>query len=192
MNRIDGIVLAGGRSSRFGADKRIVEFEGESLVESACRRMAAAVDGRLITVTGRRAEALPGTWRGIVCADEVPDRGPLGGLAAGLALAEFGAVVLAVDSPLVTVATLEQLASIGRNSGRVAAVRTVDRWEPLVAFYPCSVLNDVRAALSQGKSAPHRLLEQWGAIAVTSVDPCELVNINTRDDLRTALGKEPE
>lgn len=183
MKRVDGIVLAGGRSSRFGSDKRTAEFDGEQMIDSACRRVAAAIDGRLITVTGRRAEPLVGTWRGIVCADEIPDCGPLGGLAAGLVHSEFGAVVLAVDCPRVTVSTLEQLAAIGRRTGRVAAVKLGRRWEPLVAFYPRSVLNDVRAALSEGKRAPHRLLEQWRAIAVETVDPSELVNINTREDL---------
>lgn len=190
MKRIDGIVLAGGRSKRFGSDKRKAEFAGERLIDSACRRMSEAIDGQLITVTGARAEPLAGTWRGIVCADDVEGCGPLGGLAAGLSRTEFGAVVLAVDEPLVSVATLTRLAEIGRETGRVAAIRTAAGWEPLVAFYPASVLNDVRAALSEGKLAPHRLLEHWQAIPVESVDPSELTNINTRADLRMALVKE--
>jgi len=190
MTRIDGIVLAGGRSKRFGSDKRNADFAGEPMIESACRRMAEAIDGRLITVTGARVERLEGTWRGIVCADEVEGCGPLGGLAAGLSRTDFGAVVLAVDEPRISVATLMRLAEIGRQSGRVAAVRTAAGWEPLVAFYPASVLNDVRAALSEGKLAPRSLLERWQAIPVEPVDPSELTNINTPTDLRTALEKD--
>jgi molybdopterin-guanine dinucleotide biosynthesis protein A len=190
VNRIDGIVLAGGRSKRFGSDKRKADFAGEQMIDSACRRMSEAVDGRLIVATGVRAEPLEGTWRGIVCADEVEGCGPLGGLAAGLARTEFGAVVLAVDEPLVSVATLMRLAEIGRKTGQVAAIRTASGWEPLVAFYPASVLNDVRAALSEGELAPRHLLDRWQAIAVEPVDSGELTNVNTRTDLRTALAKE--
>jgi molybdopterin-guanine dinucleotide biosynthesis protein A len=190
MKVVDGIVLAGGRSRRFGSDKRTAEFEGEQMIASACRRMADAIDGRLITVTGEKAERLPGTWRGLVCADEIPGRGPLGGLAAGLARTEFGAVVLPVDEPLITSATLARLAQIGRETGRVAALRTATGWEPLIAFYPRAVLNDVRAALSEGSSAPHRLLTGWQAIEVEPTDERELSNINTREALRAALDKE--
>jgi molybdopterin-guanine dinucleotide biosynthesis protein A len=83
-----------------------------------------------------------------------------------------------------------RLAEIGRQSGRVAAVKTTAGWEPLVAFYPRSVLNDVRAALSEGKLAPRHLLAHWQATAVEPLDPSELTNINTHTDLRTALAKE--
>ncbi len=185
--RIDGIVLAGGLSTRFGRDKRTVEFAGEELVASACRRMSAAVDGRVVTVTGEREEHLPGTEVGIVCADDEPGRGPLGGLATGLARTRFGAVVMAVDTPMVSVETLARLAAIGRAKGHPAALKTGSRWEPLVAFYPRSVLNDVRAALSEGRSAPHRLLDDWRTIAVEPTHGDEVSNINTPTDLGRTL-----
>jgi molybdopterin-guanine dinucleotide biosynthesis protein A len=181
--RVDGIVLAGGLSRRFGSDKRLALVEGEPLVARACRRMAQAVDGTVIIATGARALALPGTRRGIVVRDEPPGRGPLGGLAAALARCDFGAVVSAVDLPLVKAATLARLAAIGRLSGRPAAIRTSRGWEPLLAFYPRSVLHDVRAALSQGSLAAHALLERWSTIAVAPTDAGELANVNRRADL---------
>lgn len=189
MIRVDGIVLAGGRSERFGSDKRIVDFSGESMVAGACRRMAAAIDGTLVTVTGETAEQLPGTELGIVCADDVPGRGPLGGLATGLAHVRFGAVVLAVDTPMVRTETLIRLAAIGRATGRPAALRHDGGWEPLVAFYPRAILNDIGAALSEGRTAPHRLLDAWQTIAVRPTDRREVANINTPTDLSAALEK---
>jgi molybdopterin-guanine dinucleotide biosynthesis protein A len=181
--RIDGIVLAGGHSRRFGSDKRLARIDGEAFVTRACRRMAQAVDGTVITATGARALALPGTGRGIIVRDEPPGRGPLGGLAAALALCGYGAVVLAVDLPLVKVATLARLAAVGRRTGRPVAIRTSRGWEPLLAFYPRAVLHDIRAALSQGALAAHDLLDRWSTIPVAPIAPAELVNVNRRADL---------
>jgi molybdopterin-guanine dinucleotide biosynthesis protein A len=176
-------VLAGGRSRRFGSDKRLASFRDETMVASACRRVSMVVDGILIAATGHRVVALPGTSRGIIVRDDPPGRGPLGGLSAALARCAFGAVVLAVDQPLVRVATLARLVSVGRITGSPAAVRTRAGWEPLVAFYPRSALNDVRAALSQGSLALHVLLDRWPTVAVEPIDVRELCNVNTRNEL---------
>ena len=40
VRRIDGLVLAGGRSRRFGSDKRIALFDGDELVRLATRKLA--------------------------------------------------------------------------------------------------------------------------------------------------------
>ncbi len=181
--RIDGLVLAGGRSRRFGSDKRLVEIGGETLVARAVRKVRAVVDGVVFVATGPAREHLRGTRRAIVIRDEPPGRGPLGGIAAALERARAGVLVLACDLPDVRTATLARVAATGRACGRPAAVRTRRGWEPLVSYWPRATYTEVRAALGAGLSAPHALLERLGAAAVEGVDLRELRNVNRPGDL---------
>lgn len=81
---IDGLILAGGRSRRFGADKRVEPVGGRSMAALAYDKLAGVVDGTIYVATGDRRERLPGLERAVVIVDEAPGRGPLGGLSSAL------------------------------------------------------------------------------------------------------------
>jgi molybdopterin-guanine dinucleotide biosynthesis protein A len=187
--RLDGLVLAGGRSSRFGSDKRLALFEGEELVRRAIRTLGSVVSGTLFVATGRRRERLPGSARAVVLIDVPPGRGPLGGIAAALERSAHGLIVLGCDLPLVTPATLLRLARSGQAASRPAAVLAGNGWEPLVAYWPRGVYKHVRAALSAGRLAPHALLDALGTVPVCGVRPGELHNLNTTADLERAAAE---
>ena len=75
--RILGAVLAGGRSRRFGSDKAVAEFEGQTLIDRAIHDLSACVE--TVAVCGRVIAgrlSLPDRPRA--------DTGPLGGLNAAL------------------------------------------------------------------------------------------------------------
>ncbi|MBT8477816.1 MAG: NTP transferase domain-containing protein, partial [Gemmatimonadetes bacterium] len=72
-----GVVLAGGRSTRYGSDKAFAELGGTSLVRRAARTLRPEA-GRVVVVANdvekHRSEDLP------VRPDRVAGIGPLGGL----------------------------------------------------------------------------------------------------------------
>jgi molybdenum cofactor guanylyltransferase len=99
-----GIVLAGGRSSRFGGDKLAAELDGEPLLWRPIRALAAAGCGTIVVAIarGRPTPSLPADLASDVriAHDREPDGGPLVGLRAGLAAAPSGvAIVVAGDQP---------------------------------------------------------------------------------------------
>jgi molybdopterin-guanine dinucleotide biosynthesis protein A len=99
-----GIVLAGGRSTRFGGDKLAVEVDGEPLLWRPIRALAVAGCETIVVAIGRGrpAPALPPELASAVriVRDPVRDGGPLVGLRAGLAAATSGpAIVVAGDQP---------------------------------------------------------------------------------------------
>src|SRR5262245_51158105 len=81
---VGGIVLAGGRSTRMGEDKALLDWEGVPLVVHVCEQVRRAVDGPLVVVAAE-GQALPGLDGSEVVTDLEPDRGPLEGLRTGLA-----------------------------------------------------------------------------------------------------------
>ena len=113
MTAITGIVLAGGRSSRFGSDKLIARVGGERLLDRAVAAIAqVATDIVVVTEPGATRDAPTAAATPVrVVADPEAFGGPLVGLLAGLeAASEPIVVVIGGDMPSVVPAVLELLA----------------------------------------------------------------------------------
>src|SRR3954452_16774490 len=93
-----GIVLAGGRSSRMGRPKAALEWHGSTLLRRVCGIVGRAVDGPVVVVRapGRGLPALPAAVE--IVDDAREGRGPLQGLAAGLAAVRDRSPVAYVSS----------------------------------------------------------------------------------------------
>jgi len=112
--RVAGIVLAGGRATRFGRDKRFVLVDGEPLLHRSLRAVAAAVDVLVLVVgPNEPPPALPADLgRAVnVARDRLAYAGPLAGLLTGLEAAPDSelAVVVGADMPSLDPAVLRLL-----------------------------------------------------------------------------------
>ena len=124
--RIGAIVLAGGRSLRFGRDKLAEIVDGRPLLDHAIDAVrAVATDIVVVVAPGANLRVSPGVQ---VARDPVAFEGPLAGLAAGLV--EFDAsvervVVVAGDMPSLVPAVLRGLLDLVA-SGADAAILAHD------------------------------------------------------------------
>lgn len=147
--------MAGGRSSRFGADKRLARLDGRTLAERAAETLRAAVqpDGEVMAV-GPRAAHLPAlglAWLEDAVPSGVPGGGgPLGPCAGLLAVARAGGgIVLACDMPLVPASTLQVLPHLGGE--RPAAPLVNGRLMPLSAWWPEAAAPALERCLQEGR-----------------------------------------
>src|SRR5215212_10189490 len=93
-----GIVLAGGRSSRMGTPKATLEWHGSTLLRRVTGIVARATGGPVVVVRAP-GQDLPALPKGVeVTEDAEEGRGPLQGLAAGLAAVDGRADVAFVSS----------------------------------------------------------------------------------------------
>ena len=128
---IVAIVLAAGRSVRFGAEhnKLLEDFHGKPLLRHAVDAALASRASRTIVVTGferaRIEAALAGASATLVHNPRYAE-GMASSLRAGLAQAEdaAGALILLADMPLVGPEVLDRLIAAFSESGAVAAVPT--------------------------------------------------------------------
>ena len=92
---VSAIVLAGGRSSRFGSDKLVAEMDGRRILDLAIEQVAAVGDEILLVLAPGDERVLP-TSSAIVrrVIDPELHGGPLVGLLAGLEAVEQPIVVL--------------------------------------------------------------------------------------------------
>jgi len=183
-----GLVLAGGRSVRFGGEKAVALLEGRPLLAWAVARLEPVCVNVAINVrAGTEAEAVSRSLGLPTLYDEPGDAlGPLAGIKAGLIWAEEqGAHALAVspcDAPLLPDDLYVRL--VERAKGGAAMAETVDGRQPLCAVWPVAALPAVREALAHGAHPPTwQVLERLGAHKVLFERAEAFANVNTRDDL---------
>ncbi|WP_423999081.1 molybdenum cofactor guanylyltransferase [Haloarcula salina] len=152
-----GVVVAGGRSTRFGGgDKAVADLAGTPMIRRVADRLDDAVDALVVNCREDQVPSIEVALEGLddvtFATDERPDEGPVAGVAAGLDAVESEyAVVVACDMPLVDPSFVTYL--FERARGRDAAVPQPDEWlQPAQAVYRTEpTLAACRSALDRGE-----------------------------------------
>lgn len=176
------VVLCGGESRRMGQSKAWLPFGPERLLERVVR-LAGSAAHPVVVVAAPRQE-LPGLPADVtVVRDPVPGRGPLAGLATGLAaLPENVEFVYATstDVPFLEPRWISRLVEL-IGAADVAIPRIDGRLHPLAALYrkPAAL----PAALRLLDAGDLRLTSLAGAITALFLDECDLRGVDP--ELRT-------
>jgi len=113
--RVAGIVLAAGSSTRMGANKLLLELDGEAVVRRAARTASAAGLDPIVVVTGHEREAVTARLHdlGVSAVNNTEHaQGTHTSVAAGVASVRGdcdAAVVVLADMPFVTPAMLREV-----------------------------------------------------------------------------------
>lgn len=178
---ITGVVMAGGKSSRMGSDKGLVEFGGKPLVQYAIDSLKSVCDNVLISTHNPVYSqfGLP------LIADEIPDCGPIGGIYSALKASTTDQIlVLACDMPFVTSETLLKL--IAQNKGFECIVpRVGGKLEPLCSIYFKSLIGVVERNIKNGKFALNQLIMKANYCLIDFDEKVpDFKNFNTLDDFK--------
>ena len=186
--KMAGLVLAGGRSSRVGAEKAVQVLRGRTMLEIALATLGDVAGPLAVSAAaGSEAEGLAiSLGNPVVTDDPVHPRGPLAGIAAGLAWARgAGAdfmITLPCDTPLVDAAVLRALGTAG-------LAETADGPQSLIAVWPVGSLETLTGWLGAGQHpAVHVALESCGVRPVRFEDRAVFANVNTPEDLAKLSG----
>jgi molybdopterin-guanine dinucleotide biosynthesis protein A len=192
MSRM-GFVLAGGKSSRMGSDKALLDFHGQTLLDRALTVMGAVCDR--VTIVGDPAKfaKYSSTKCRAVVADIFSGCGPLGGIHAALtqSSAELN-LMLAVDMPFVSAELLAFLWAAAEGEGDHAMVTvpcTGKRLQPLCAVYRRDFSATAEEALRAGKykvdaafvGMPTRVVEE-SELEAAGFSERMFFNVNTPQD----------
>lgn len=185
---IVGLVLAGGRSRRFGAEKAVARLGERTLLEWALSVMREGCDTLAVSApAGSGAETLARNLGITVLADDPghPD-GPLAGVAAGLRWAGgLGATHLATlpcDMPRAPLDLVARLRAAG-GEAFAAYVETAEGIHPLCAVWSVDLLASLESELSRDHPPVRGFLGDVGGVAVRFEDAAAFVNLNAPGDL---------
>jgi molybdopterin-guanine dinucleotide biosynthesis protein A len=135
LKNVTAIILAGGRSARFGSDKGLATWRGQRLVDHVLERLPVE---RADTVLVLRQEQDQGFWPGITTVHDDPGLGdgPLRGVIGGLeACRTPWAWVVACDQPLINADLLGALYRSAKPDDRVLIPEWKGRLQPLTGLY---------------------------------------------------------
>ncbi len=194
MAGLSAFVLAGGHSTRMGADKALLEIDGQALI---ARMLAIA------RTIDREARIVGGASRlrdyGQVIDDRFAGCGPLGGIHAALRASQSECnLVLAVDMPFVPPEFLRYLADhAAARRALVTVPRVGERWQPLCAVYRLGFTGVAEQALKEGKYKIDILFRQVevctleeGELEDQGFAPAIFRNLNTPEEAQAARAEE--
>lgn len=179
------LLLAGGKSSRMGEDKRQLVHEGKTLLDRALALLEqSGADEILISGDLQHHDCIP---------DIVQDCGPLGGLHAALHYIDARGhtdrallLVIPVDMPLLQADTLAQLVD---GIGQSGSCHFAGEVFPCVFRASSELLAHLDGLLAQstepgGRRSMKALLDQGDAriLDAASVPPSTFLNLNSPQD----------
>lgn len=180
------VILAGGKSSRMGWDKALLEIGGQSLL---ARQVALVRDvgAREVFISGHEG-ADYSAFGCRVLVDRFPDAGPLAGIERALdASTSPLLLVLAVDMPAMNTTMLWRLIA-GCDGVRGVIPRTKDGVEPLAAIYPKVAWDKLKFELQQGRAPGVR----WFAQKCVAAGLAQFVDVSDADAKCFASANSPE
>jgi molybdenum cofactor guanylyltransferase len=193
---LGAIVLAGGRSTRMGTPKALLDWHGAPLVRRVTGLLGRVASPVVVVhADGQELPPLPGVE---LVADQSPGRGPLEGIAAGMRALEGrcdAAFVSSVDVPLLHPRFVRSVARA--LDGHDVALPVADGHNhPLSAAYRMSLLPVVERLLAEDRLRPAFVFEGASVRRLDEADieePGSLRNMNTPEDYAAALAEpEPE
>lgn len=189
-----GVILAGGNSSRMGANKAEMIFAGEPLLQRVLLRLSVAVDDVVVIGPQTLASVVPLAH---VISDLLPAVGPLGGLYTALKATACARVfLLACDMPFAQPGLMRAMLALSEanTSADAVVLQAGQRVQPLHAVYQRTCLPAIEKALASDDHSMQSLLAQLSTIfvepeIVSREDPHGIssFNVNTPANWENAL-----
>jgi molybdenum cofactor guanylyltransferase len=189
---VTAFVLAGGKSSRMGADKAFLKFQKTTLLDCAIGIARLAADN--VYISGPREK-----FGSEAIEDIFPNCGPLGGIHAALKSSPSQLnLVLAVDLPFIEADFLRYLlrqTEAEAKAGAPLAVvpRAARGWQPLCAVYHKDFAEAAEKALRENRFKIDWLFSQVPVLPVEEAEifkagfsPGMFDNLNTREEFELA------
>jgi molybdopterin-guanine dinucleotide biosynthesis protein A len=166
IQNVEAFLLAGGKSSRMGRDKALLQISGAPMIRRTADLLTALVTKTTLVISANQSDNSDDTHDtnrysnfGLsMLTDSWPSAGPLGGIATALANAQSKwCLILACDMPFLTkewlrflLGQLEQTETEAPSQIDVIIPETLRGLEPLCAVYRTSCASILSATLDRG------------------------------------------
>ncbi len=185
---VTGVILAGGKSTRYGKNKALVEIDGIPLIKRVLKVMEPLFCS-IVLITNT-----PETYAFLkmpMFEDRIKGLGPLGGIFTGLkVISEKAGFFVACDMPFLNADLIRYLASV-RQGFDVVVPTFSGKFEALHALYTKNCLNGIEMLINDGV---YQTIQLFQSVNVRYVEENEIrkfdpeltsfSNINKPEELR--------
>lgn len=187
--KINGLVLAGGKSTRMGKDKGMIPYHGMPQREHLYHLLSRVCQETYVSIRPDQKTDFSESMQTIVDDDE--HKGPYNGLlSAHKKFPEVAWLVLACDLPLIDLASLQEL--IAARDPNVLATTFAQKEdplpEPLCAIWEPRALDRSKAYLEGGNgTCPRKFLINNETKLVFPSNDNVLLNANSEEEYKEAI-----
>ncbi|WP_291868389.1 molybdenum cofactor guanylyltransferase [Maribacter sp.] len=192
-DKIYGLVLSGGKSTRMGQDKGLLAYHGKPQREYLYEMLSAVCENTFMSIRKEQESEITSEFKTII--DDNAFKGPYNGLlSAHKKYPEAAWLVLACDLPLIDAVSLKRLIEV-RNTNKHPlatsfALKENPLPEPLCAIWEPEALKQSIAYLEAGNgSCPRKFLIKNDVDLVFPSQENALLNANSLEDYKEAIAK---
>ncbi len=191
VDKIYGLVLSGGKSTRMGTDKGLIAYHGIPQRDHLYQLLENICDKTFMSIRKEQEAEISSTFNTIV--DEDVFKGPFNGiLSAHKKYPDVAWLVLACDLPLIDEKSLRELIETRKGSADATAFAQKENPlpEPLCAIWEPQALKAAVIYLEQGNgSCPRKFLIDNNTHLVFPENAQVLMNANSEVEYKEAMTK---
>ena len=183
------IILAGGRGSRMGFDKQLLEIHRVRLIDRLIENLKKEFND-IIIVTNR--PELYCDFEEVITEDIIKQKGPLSGIHAGLSITKSKyAFVLACDMPEINIDYIRFMkGKLDQENTLACVTKHGDRIQTFNAFYSVEIKNKIEEYLYADRRSINSLLKDLNITYISEEEARKFspnldmfLNLNTKEDL---------
>lgn len=186
-----GLVLSGGRSTRMGQDKSVIQYHDLPQREHIYNLLSQVCDKTFLSIRKEQESEISEGISTIIDMDEY--KGPFNGLlSANYAYPKVAWIVLACDLPLIDLKAINQLIAARdcKKNATAFATKKSGLPEPLAAIWePLGLTKSIDYLKQATSSCPRKFLINSEIKLVFPKDEIVLMNANSEEDYREVLSK---
>jgi molybdenum cofactor guanylyltransferase len=189
-----GIILAGGKASRFGKGKTLIILDDQIMIKRVYKVIKSICDETILVTSEDQLEELSKlNIEAKIYSDKFPEKAAMGGVYTGLMHANNKySLVVGGDMPFLNGDLLKHIREV--SEGFDAAVPKIGNFiEPLHAAYSKSCLEKLQELLNKGNLSLAQLIANVNTryvyeneIDIYDLYHLSMFNINTQNDLKKA------
>jgi molybdenum cofactor guanylyltransferase len=197
MQNIYGLVVCGGRSSRMGTDKSLLDYHGKPQRYYLYDLLTKITGKVFISCNKSQSEEIPAGYNFIVDAEKYRDTGPMAALLSAFEqYPDASFLVVGCDYPFITKNDLIKLLK-DNDSEWIASAYYNEKenfYEPLLGFYKNSCTSILKEYFDNGNYSINNFLKNIQAPKIMPSTPEIIKSADTFEDYQSAkarIGNSP-
>jgi len=177
-----GVVLMGGKSSRMGTDKSLLEIDNQPLYKIAGQKLALYCNQVFLSVNEK--QPIENNYDYSCITDRYEGEGPIGAILSCMDKLETPILFLACDMPLINHEDIANLIKT-RNKNQICTTYFHPKqqiYEPLLSIWETASLPVLETYFASGNRSLQKFLHQQNVPKINMPHPENFININHADE----------
>ncbi len=193
LPELKGIVLCGGRSTRMGMDKALLQYSDLPQWKMVHRMLGSFCEKVMISVNEDQRDKWCCDASFLWCSDQLKynGKGPLTGILSCLEGSDQGCFIVAVDYPMLKTEHLIELWNARNGHSEAVCFSVSGQTEPMVSILEPAAVAKLKKFAAAGGNSLNKILGEIKTEKVELPDAAFMLNINTEQEYRQ-LKSEPD